>query len=482
MDRSIWAPARTLSVLGIAAVAALVLASPAAAAGGPATLGSVGSVIDDNSREAIALGVGALVLVAGLLLLVLRRRRRHTVTTIDHELFAEGHSRRNGVGAFSGFVHAMAARRAKRGEEPEDVMYLVSDPRKPAPFWVRLDEISSLTNPLRSVIGYASMTPAERAAGSDSLAVQRGQIRDECHRRGWQLAEVVGDVPAEGAPLERTGRDRALELIAAGDASALIATSIDRLADSAADLAQLVERFEVEQAGLVVLDPNVDLSTESGKLVAQVIESVSALEKTAPQPAPPARVEDRPPAAAEEPAFAEEPATGAIVVDEPHTEMVEQELQELAALQAEEAPQEHPARGAPRRGTSRRGASRRRTTRRGAIPGDPARSAPGRARAQRRTGHPAAPQRRWPTGPLAAVPLSHGSSKPHKAVHDHPMGIVAVDCSRSGEVNGRHLAASGELVAVDEQGRSLTRYRAPGAASRVAGPDHRNPLQPHRPG
>jgi DNA invertase Pin-like site-specific DNA recombinase len=71
----------------------------------------------------------------------------------------------------------------------------------------------------------------------------------------------------------------ALERIAAGEASGLIASRLDRLSRSVVDFGLLVEWFTEADANLIALDLGIDTSTSGGRLVANVFASVAEWER-----------------------------------------------------------------------------------------------------------------------------------------------------------------------------------------------------------
>jgi hypothetical protein len=132
------------------------------------------SSFGDHRREALAAGAGLLVLCVGLALRRYGRERDMAVSAIGPGLFVEGHSERNGIGAFSGFAAAMAWAQPGAVTDPQQVMYLVHDPQKPAPVWVRLDEIVSLDVP-------PGQTTNGGAIGGDQPGARQHVVRELEH-------------------------------------------------------------------------------------------------------------------------------------------------------------------------------------------------------------------------------------------------------------------------------------------------------------
>jgi DNA invertase Pin-like site-specific DNA recombinase len=131
----------------------------------------------------------------------------------------------------------------------------------------------------RSVVGYVRVSTSEQGVSGLGLAAQKAIIRRECEVRGWSLAEVIADKGESGKSLDRPGLHQALQLIASGEVTALIASKLDRISRSVGDFAMLLEYFTDAYAALVAVDVGVDTSSPGGKLVANVFASVAEWER-----------------------------------------------------------------------------------------------------------------------------------------------------------------------------------------------------------
>ncbi len=123
-----------------------------------------------------------------------------------------------------------------------------------------------------SVIGYT------RAGGGISVAEEQAVIAAACRTHGWKLVRVEGDQAGEGKR-SRPALARALAALRAGEAQALVLASLDRVARSLSEAAQLLERARSEGWNLVALDLGLDLSSPAGKRIANAFTTAAAWER-----------------------------------------------------------------------------------------------------------------------------------------------------------------------------------------------------------
>jgi DNA invertase Pin-like site-specific DNA recombinase len=129
-------------------------------------------------------------------------------------------------------------------------------------------------------VGYVRVSTAEQHASGAGLQDQRRAIRDECGRRGWKLLRNYQDANgASGRNLRRPALQQALEALSAGRAHVLVTSKLDRLSRSVLDFASLMQQAERERWSIVVLDVNVDTSTPSGEMMANVVAAFAQYER-----------------------------------------------------------------------------------------------------------------------------------------------------------------------------------------------------------
>lgn len=131
-------------------------------------------------------------------------------------------------------------------------------------------------------VGYVRVSTEEQATSGLGIGAQEVALNEECDRRGWDLCRIFADKGASGSvpPDRRTGLTAAIEMLDRGDADTLVVAKIDRLGRSLLDLLVLTEA--AERAGWSVVDVSgaLDMSTPTGKLMAQVMGAFAQLERS----------------------------------------------------------------------------------------------------------------------------------------------------------------------------------------------------------
>lgn len=130
-------------------------------------------------------------------------------------------------------------------------------------------------------IAYIRVSTEKQAEQGVSLDAQRAKVRAYCELFELELVETVVD--AESAKsLDRPELQRALAMLAARKADALLVVKLDRLTRSVRDLGELVDRyFAPGKAALLSMSEQIDTRSAAGRLVLNVLASVSQWEREA---------------------------------------------------------------------------------------------------------------------------------------------------------------------------------------------------------
>lgn len=135
---------------------------------------------------------------------------------------------------------------------------------------------------MMKTIAYIRVSTNEQAEQGVSLAAQREKVELYARLHDLELVAVEIDAGVSAKSLDRPGLARALEALRTGRASALLIAKLDRLTRSVRNLGALVERyFAGEDCTLMSVGDNIDTSSAAGRLVLNVLVSVSQWEREA---------------------------------------------------------------------------------------------------------------------------------------------------------------------------------------------------------
>lgn len=130
-------------------------------------------------------------------------------------------------------------------------------------------------------IGYVRVSSPKQAEQGVSLEAQAQKIKAMCVVQGAELADLIVDPAESGKSLRRPGMERLLALVDAGAVGTVIIAKLDRLTRSVRDLGELLERFNRRGVALVSVAESLDTGTAAGRLVLNVMASVSQWEREA---------------------------------------------------------------------------------------------------------------------------------------------------------------------------------------------------------
>lgn len=133
---------------------------------------------------------------------------------------------------------------------------------------------------MKTAIGYVRVSTDKQAAEGVSLEAQRSKVRAYCDLYGFDLMGIEADEGESASSLKRSGLERALATLDAGEADALVVVKLDRLTRSVRDLDTLLTRYFAEgDHALVSVAEQVDTTTATGRMILNVLMSVSQWER-----------------------------------------------------------------------------------------------------------------------------------------------------------------------------------------------------------
>jgi DNA invertase Pin-like site-specific DNA recombinase len=132
-------------------------------------------------------------------------------------------------------------------------------------------------------VAYVRVSTEKQADHGVSLEAQQAKIRAYADLYSLELVEVVVDAGLSAKTLDRPGLGRALGMLKAREAEALLVVKLDRLTRSVRDLGQLVADYFAAPNGpaLLSVSEQVDTRTAGGRLVLNVLGAVSQWEREA---------------------------------------------------------------------------------------------------------------------------------------------------------------------------------------------------------
>ena len=129
-------------------------------------------------------------------------------------------------------------------------------------------------------IAYLRVSTSKQVDEGVSLEAQEAKIRSYAATYDIDLIEVIIDAGESAKTLDRPGLQRALSMLRAGKADALIVVKLDRLTRSLADLCTLIKEH-FTQAGLLSVNEGFDTRSNTGRLMLNILASVAEWERGA---------------------------------------------------------------------------------------------------------------------------------------------------------------------------------------------------------
>jgi DNA invertase Pin-like site-specific DNA recombinase len=137
-----------------------------------------------------------------------------------------------------------------------------------------------MTRPKTKTVAYIRVSSLDQADNGHSLAAQREKVELHARLHDLDLVDVIEDAGVSAKTLDRPGLNRALAMLDQGEA-ALLVCKLDRLTRRVADLGKLIDGYfgEKGKAALMSVSDSIDTSNAAGRLVLNVLASVSQWER-----------------------------------------------------------------------------------------------------------------------------------------------------------------------------------------------------------
>jgi DNA invertase Pin-like site-specific DNA recombinase len=128
-------------------------------------------------------------------------------------------------------------------------------------------------------IAYLRVSTDKQRDSGAGLAAQRTAIEADAARRGWSDELLFMDDVLSGKTAKRPSLERARAMLAAGEASTLIVSKMDRLSRSLLDFASILQESQSQGWQLIALDAPVDPSTPQGEMMATMLAAFAQFER-----------------------------------------------------------------------------------------------------------------------------------------------------------------------------------------------------------
>lgn len=130
------------------------------------------------------------------------------------------------------------------------------------------------------VVGYVRVSTEGQADAGVSLEAQKTAIETYCGLYDLELVTIITDAGASAKTLDREGLQQALEMLSSGQVEGLVVHKLDRLTRSVRDLDTLINGY-FSTYTLHSVSEKIDTSSASGRLILNVLASVSQWEREA---------------------------------------------------------------------------------------------------------------------------------------------------------------------------------------------------------
>lgn len=129
------------------------------------------------------------------------------------------------------------------------------------------------------IVLYVRVSTEEQATRGYGLDAQQTLLERAADYEGWDVVELIRDEGQSAGTLDRPGLQRALKMLARGDADGIAVAKLDRLTRSTIDFAQLLDWLKDAKARLIALDMRLDTSTAMGRMAASLVVLIAEWER-----------------------------------------------------------------------------------------------------------------------------------------------------------------------------------------------------------
>jgi site-specific DNA recombinase len=130
-------------------------------------------------------------------------------------------------------------------------------------------------------IGYVRVSTEKQVDSGVSLEAQQEKVRAMAVVQDAEMVDIIVDAGESAKSLNRPGMAQLLALVDARAVDVVIIAKLDRLTRSVKDLAELLERFTRRGVSLVSVADSLDTGSAAGRLVLNIMVSVSQWEREA---------------------------------------------------------------------------------------------------------------------------------------------------------------------------------------------------------
>lgn len=134
---------------------------------------------------------------------------------------------------------------------------------------------------MTKAIGYIRVSTQDQADSGLSLTHQENKIKAYCSALDIELVDVLADAGFSAKNTNRPALQNIMQLMKSKQIDAVVILKLDRLTRSVKDLGALTELFEKTDVSLISVQDSINTATAAGRLVLNVLGSVSQWEREA---------------------------------------------------------------------------------------------------------------------------------------------------------------------------------------------------------